>query len=139
VTFKPNTDDMREAPSLVILPLLQARGAKIRCCDPHGRVKAEELLPGVEWFANALEASEGADAIVLLTEWNEFRALDLKHLRSLMRGDVLVDLRNVYAPTLATAAGFTYHSVGKGAAHRATNGTTRRVPADHAAEAAPSL
>ncbi len=74
VTFKPNTDDMRDAPSLVILPMLQARGAIIRACDPQG----EGLLPGVGWFANAMEVAEGADVLVVLTEWNEFRAVDLK-------------------------------------------------------------
>ena len=113
VTFKPNTDDMREAPSLVILPMLQARGATIRACDPQGRRNAEALLPGVEWFANPLETAEGADLLVVLTEWNEFRALDLKQLRKVMRGNALVDLRNVYQPALAEAAGLTYSGVGR--------------------------
>jgi UDPglucose 6-dehydrogenase len=81
VTFKPNTDDMREAPSLVIFPMLQARGARIRAYDPQGRSKAEELLPDVEWCDNALEVAEGADVLVVLTEWNEFRALDLNCVR----------------------------------------------------------
>jgi UDPglucose 6-dehydrogenase len=112
VTFKPNTDDMREAPSLVILPMLQARGASVRACDPQGRCKGEELLPGVMWFTNAVETAEGADILVVLTEWNEFRAVDLKQLRKVMRGDALVDLRNVYAPALAEAAGFVYRGVG---------------------------
>ena len=74
MTFKPNTDDMREAPSLVILPMLQARGATIRACDPQGRANAEAELPDVAWFANPLETAEGADVLVVLTEWNEFRA-----------------------------------------------------------------
>lgn len=113
VTFKPNTDDMREAPSLVILPMLQARGATIRACDPQGRERAEELLPGVEWFASPLETAKGADIIVVLTEWNEFRALDLKRLRETMRGDTLVDLRNVYSAELAEAAGFAYSGIGQ--------------------------
>src|SRR5665811_2147149 len=103
VTFKPNTDDMREAPSLVILPMLQARGATVRACDPQGRANAEELLPDVEWFSNPLEAARGADMLVVLTEWNEFRALDLAELRMVMRGDVLVDLRNVYTCLLYTS------------------------------------
>ena len=133
VTFKPNTDDMREAPSLVIVPMLQARGARIRACDPQGRAKGEELLPGVEWFANALETAEGADALVVLTEWNEFRAVDLKRMRNLMRGDVLVDLRNVYPPVLAAAAGFVYSGIGKGSLRQAANGTGRRSHA-HGAE-----
>jgi len=114
VTFKPNTDDMREAPSLVILPMLQAKGATIRACDPQGRTNAEAQLPDVAWFANPLETAEGADALVVLTEWNEFRALDLKQIRKAMRGDVLVDLRNVYSPELAEAAGFAYGGIGRG-------------------------
>ena len=116
VTFKPNTDDMREAPSLVILPMLQARGATVHACDPQGRANAEELLPGVTWFADPMEAAAGADIVLVLTEWNEFRALDLKKLRSAMKGDVLVDLRNVYAPKLAVEAGFSYRGVGRGQA-----------------------
>ncbi|TFH43898.1 MAG: UDP-glucose/GDP-mannose dehydrogenase family protein, partial [Lysobacterales bacterium] len=93
VTFKPNTDDMRDAPSLVILPMLLARGACVRACDPQGREKGAELLPGVQWFANALDAANDADVLVVLTEWNEFRAIDLGQLREVMRGKVLVDLR----------------------------------------------
>lgn len=114
VTFKPNTDDMREAPSLVILPMLQARGARIRACDPQGQTKAEELLPDVEWFGNPLETAEGADVLTVLTEWNEFRAVDLRALRRAMRGNVLIDLRNVYHPQLAKDAGFSYRGVGRG-------------------------
>ena len=118
VTFKPNTDDMREAPSLVILPMLQARGATIRACDPQGRANAEALLPDVEWFAGPREAVEDADVLVILTEWNEFRALDLSTLREVMRGNILVDLRNVYPPELAAAAGFAYTGVGRGGVER---------------------
>ena len=118
VTFKPNTDDMRDAPSLVILPMLQARGAIIRVCDPQGRSKGEELLPGVKWFANALETAEGADVLVALTEWNEFRAADLKQLHKVMRDNALVDLRNVYAPALAEAAGLAYRGIGRAAKGR---------------------
>ncbi len=78
VTFKPNTDDMRDAPSLVIVPMLQERGATVRVCDPQGRRQAEPLLPDVVWCESALEAATGADVLVTVTEWNEFRALDLK-------------------------------------------------------------
>ena len=113
VTFKPNTDDMREAPSLVIVPMLQARGARIRAYDPQGGPKAQELLSGVEWCASALEVPEGADILVVLTEWNEFRALDLKRAREVMLGNVLVDLRNVYPEALAEEAGFVYHGIGR--------------------------
>lgn len=115
VTFKPNTDDMREAPSLVILPMLQARGATLRAYDPEGRTNAEELLPGVTWCASPLEAVEGADVLVVLTEWNEFRALDLEAVRKAMRGKALVDLRNVYSQEMAQAAGFSYSRIGQGA------------------------
>lgn len=114
VTFKPNTDDMREAPSLVILPMLQARGAAVRACDPQGRANGEALLPGVEWFSSAFETAIEADIVVVLTEWNEYRALNLKDLRKLMRGDVLVDLRNVYQREHAEAAGFVYRGIGRG-------------------------
>jgi UDPglucose 6-dehydrogenase len=113
VTFKPDTDDMRDAPSLVICPMLQARGARIRAYDPQGRSKGGGLLTGVEWCESALQAAEGADVLVVLTEWNEFRALDLKHLRELMRGNVLVDLRNMYVEALAVEAGFIYQGIGK--------------------------
>ena len=81
VTFKPNTDDMRDAPSLVVIPMLQERGASIRAYDPQGRKYAESLLPGVEWCSNAIEAATSADIVVVLTEWNEFRALNLGALR----------------------------------------------------------
>lgn len=114
VTFKPNTDDMREAPSLVILPMLQARGAIIHACDPQGKKHGEGLLPDVKWFSSAAEAAKGADVLVVLTEWNEFRAADLQQLRATMSGNVLVDLRNVYQSALAESAGFVYRGIGRG-------------------------
>jgi len=113
VTFKPNTDDMREAPSLVIVPLLLERGAVVQAYDPHGRESAAVELDGVEWREGALEAAEGADVTVVLTEWNEFRALDLAALKAAMRGNVLVDLRNIYRPDLALEAGFEYTGIGR--------------------------
>ena len=113
VTFKPNTDDMRDAPSLVIIPLLQERGATIRAYDPEGRAQAEPLLPGVDWCDNASSVAEGADLLTVLTEWNEFRALRLDELRAKMSGDLLVDLRNIYQTNAATAAGFRYSGVGR--------------------------
>jgi len=116
VTFKPNTDDMRDAPSLVILPLLAERGARLRVYDPQGRKQAEPMLPGVAWCANALEAAEGADAAVILTEWNEFRALDLAKMKSRMRGDVLIDLRNVFRPSLVQENGLRYTDIGRSSA-----------------------
>ncbi|MFN3869483.1 MAG: UDP-glucose dehydrogenase family protein [Hyphomicrobiaceae bacterium] len=113
VTFKPNTDDMRDAPSLVIVPMLIERGATVRVRDPEGRHQAEPLLPGVAWCDDAMAAADGADILVVLTEWNEFRAIDLEALRQKMRGDVLVDLRNIYSGKAARAAGFRYTGVGR--------------------------
>jgi UDPglucose 6-dehydrogenase len=113
VTFKPNTDDMREAPSLVIFPMLQARGARIRAYDPQGAGKAQESLPGVLWCESAHDVADGADVLVVLTEWNDFRALDLKRMREAMVGNVLVDLRNVYPQTLAEEAGLVYFGIGR--------------------------
>ncbi len=113
VTFKPNTDDMRDAPSLVLIPMLLARGATVRAFDPQGQENAQELLEGVDWCDGALQASEGADAAVVLTEWNEFRGLDLKALKNNMKGDVLIDLRNVYSAESARDTGFEYTSIGR--------------------------
>ncbi|MEM0987584.1 MAG: UDP-glucose/GDP-mannose dehydrogenase family protein [Pseudomonadota bacterium] len=113
ITFKPNTDDMREAPSLDVVPVLQAGGAEVVLCDPQGRREGEELFPGALWADDAYQAAKDADVVVLMTEWNEFRALDLKRLLQQMSGDVLVDLRNVYVPEEARAAGFHYSSIGR--------------------------
>ncbi len=113
VTFKPNTDDMREAPSLVIVPMLHERGATLRVYDPQGRKQAEPLLEGVTWCEDSLDAANGADILLVLTEWNEFRALDLQEARSRMSGDMLVDLRNIFNPSQASAAGLRYISVGR--------------------------
>jgi UDPglucose 6-dehydrogenase len=113
LAFKPDTDDVREAPSLTLIPMLQERGATVRGYDPHARENAEALLPGVVWCISALEAAEQADVTVVVTEWNELRALNLDSLRASMRGNVLVDLRNVYLPAQARAAGFTYAGIGR--------------------------
>ena len=113
VTFKPNTDDMRDAPALDILPALQKAGARVRAYDPEGMEEAEKLLPGIEWCCSAYDALTGADVATLLTEWNEFRALDLGRMRAVMKGHVVVDLRNVYNPDEITAAGFSYSSIGR--------------------------
>ena len=114
VTFKPNTDDMREAPSLTIVPAMVGAGAKVRLCDPKGRHEGEALLPGTAWHDSPYAAAEGADLVVLLTEWNEFRALDLPRLARVMATPRMADLRNVYSPAEAAKAGFTaYHSVGR--------------------------
>jgi UDPglucose 6-dehydrogenase len=113
VAFKPNTDDMREAPSLAIIPALQDAGATVRAFDPAAMREAAHQLPGVHWCRDAYDAAEGADVLVLITEWNEFRALDLARLGTLMRARVLVDLRNVYRPEDVRAAGFAYSSIGR--------------------------
>jgi UDPglucose 6-dehydrogenase len=113
VTFKPNTDDMRDAPSLTILPMLIERGARVQAYDPQSEAHAEAELPEVAWKPNAIAALEKADALVVLTEWNEFRGLDLREARNIMRGDVIVDLRNIFRPEMARDAGFRYLSVGR--------------------------
>ncbi len=114
LTFKPETDDMRDAPSLTVLPLLLEAGARIAAFDPAGIDMARPLLPGaVRYAENPLDAAKGADALVLLTEWNEFRALSAERLKNAMRGDVIVDLRNVWDPAAMREAGFRYHSIGR--------------------------
>ena len=114
VTFKPNTDDMRDAPSLTIVPALVGGGATVRVVDPQGRREGEALLPGVTWSDNPYDATQGADLLVILTEWNEFRALDLSKLARSMTAAKLADLRNIYAPEDAAEAGFAaYDSVGR--------------------------
>ena len=113
LTFKPNTDDMRESPSLDIVPRLIAGGARVRAFDPEGMDEARSLLDGVEWCDDAYATMPGADALVLITEWNAFRALDLTRARSMMGTPVIVDLRNVYTPAEAVAAGFHYTSIGR--------------------------
>jgi UDPglucose 6-dehydrogenase len=114
VTFKPNTDDMRDAPSLDILPALQAMGATVQAYDPEGAKEASHMLPGVAFKTGPYEAAEGADALVILTEWDQFRALDLDRLKLLMAAPVVVDLRNVYKPSEMVRHGFTYASIGRG-------------------------
>jgi UDPglucose 6-dehydrogenase len=113
VTFKPNTDDMRDAPSLVIVPMLLERGANVRVFDPQGKKQAASLLQGVTWCQSALEAADGADVLAVLTEWNEFRALDLKEASRRMQGKALVDLRNIFSPTAAGDAGLSYRGIGR--------------------------
>jgi UDPglucose 6-dehydrogenase len=115
VTFKPETDDMRDAPSLTILPILQEAGATIRAYDPQGKHEAEKMLPGVHWAGDAYAALEGADASLLLTEWNEFRSLDLTRVKSLLKQPLMIDLRNVYKPAEMKKEGFAYISIGRAA------------------------
>jgi UDPglucose 6-dehydrogenase len=116
LTFKPNTDDMRDAPSLVILSRLVEAGAVIRAFDPAGIAEAQKLLPELVYCSDAYAAIEGAEALVLLTEWNEFRALDLARVGRLLMTPLVVDLRNIYRPAEMTAAGLCYVSIGRPAA-----------------------
>jgi UDPglucose 6-dehydrogenase len=114
LTFKPETDDMRDAPALSIVARLAGDGATIRAFDPEGMQQARPLLPEcVTYCRDAFDAAQGADALVLITEWNEFRALSPTRLRDTMRGRVMVDLRNVYDPAAMRQAGFEYHCVGR--------------------------
>ncbi|HEY8353175.1 MAG TPA: UDP-glucose/GDP-mannose dehydrogenase family protein, partial [Sphingomonadales bacterium] len=115
LTFKPNTDDMRDSPSLAIIPALQRAGAQIAAFDPVGMEEARKLMPDIDYCEDSYAALEGADALVIITEWNQFRALDLARARSIMRGNVMVDLRNVYGRADAEKFGFRYVGVGKGA------------------------
>ena len=112
LTFKPNTDDMRQAPALDIIPALQAMGARVQAFDPEGH-EARQLLRDVEFTDGPYEATANADAVVILTEWDQFRALDLDRIKSLMRTPVMIDLRNVYKPHELRDRGFTYASVGR--------------------------
>jgi UDPglucose 6-dehydrogenase len=113
VTFKPNTDDMRDSPSLDIIPALQAAGARVTAFDPEGMDEAEKLLPGVNWAKGTYEAMAGADGVVILTEWNQFRALDFSRMKATLKRPLLVDLRNIYTPREVADTGFEYHSVGR--------------------------
>jgi UDPglucose 6-dehydrogenase len=115
LTFKPETDDMRDSPALPIVARLIGDGAQVRAFDPEGMEQARPLLPeGVVYCRDALDAAQGADALVVVTEWNQFRALSPTALASAMRGKVLVDLRNIYDPAAMRQAGFAYASIGRG-------------------------
>lgn len=113
LTFKPNTDDMREAPSLEIIPALQKAGARITAFDPAGTIEAESMFEDVSFVSGPYFCAEKADALVIITEWNEFRALDLDRLKSIMNTPVMVDLRNIYNAEDAKNAGFRYVSIGR--------------------------
>lgn len=113
LTFKPNTDDMRDSPSLAIVPALQEAGATIRAFDPQGMTEAKEMLPGVVFCGDAYETMEGADALAIVTEWNEFRLLDLERAKGLLSAPLMIDLRNIYKPDEIVKAAFDYYSVGR--------------------------
>ena len=113
LTFKPNTDDMRDSPSLAIIEALQRDGAVIQAYDPQGMEEAAPLLENVKFCEGTYETMEGADALVIVTEWNAFRALDLNRVKTLLTHPVLIDLRNIYNPREMEQAGFIYYSVGR--------------------------
>jgi UDPglucose 6-dehydrogenase len=113
LTFKPNTDDMRDSPSVAIAMALADAGVSVAAYDPEGMEFAKPLMPDVEMQPNAYAAIEGADAVVIVTEWDAFRALDFERIRQTCKSPVLVDLRNIYNPSEIRASGFTYVSVGR--------------------------
>jgi len=113
LTFKPNTDDMRDSPSIDIVRVLQDNGARVSAFDPEGRHQAEKMLENVEFAEDAYDAMQDADVLVLVTEWNEFRALDLERVKRLLKSPTIVDLRNIYRPDQMQAAGFAYTSIGR--------------------------
>ncbi|MCK5195322.1 MAG: UDP-glucose/GDP-mannose dehydrogenase family protein, partial [Desulfobulbaceae bacterium] len=113
LTFKPETDDLRDAPALTILPPLFEKGARIQAHDPQGMKEASRMFPGFIYVDNAYQACENADVVVLFTEWNQYRALDLQEIKAKMKTPIFVDLRNVYSPKQMKEAGFTYVGVGR--------------------------
>jgi UDPglucose 6-dehydrogenase len=113
VTFKPNTDDMRDSPSIDIIAGLQKYGGFIQAYDPEGMEEASQMMVDVNWCDSAYEAIEGADALVIITEWNEFRGLDMKRVKSLMNTPILVDLRNIYNPVDMAETGIAYSCIGR--------------------------
>jgi UDPglucose 6-dehydrogenase len=118
LSFKPETDDIRDAPSLTIVSKLIENGATVRAHDPQAMEEAQKLLPGVKYCSGPYEACEGADAVVLMTEWNEYRALDLLRVKKALNSPIFIDLRNVYRPTAMKHLGFNYYSVGRTSAER---------------------
>ncbi|MBL8670967.1 MAG: UDP-glucose/GDP-mannose dehydrogenase family protein, partial [Alphaproteobacteria bacterium] len=123
LTFKPNTDDMRDSPSLVIVPTLQDAGATVRAFDPEGMGEARKMLSNaVVWCDDAYAVADGADVLVIITEWNEFRALDLERLKRSMKRPLIVDLRNIYTMDEMRTAGFTYVSIGRSEVRQAAAG-----------------
>jgi UDPglucose 6-dehydrogenase len=114
LSFKPNTDDLREAPSLTVIPALLAKGAKVRVYDPVSMPKAKPLFSKARFCKDAYEAAQGADAVLLLTDWNEFKQIDFSKLKSLVRGAVVVDGRNMYDAQELAEKGFAYYGMGRG-------------------------
>ena len=124
LTFKPNTDDMRDSPALDIIPALQAAGAQVRAFDPAGMEEAKRHLADVVYCDGPYHTMDGADAVILITEWDEFRALDFRRVKELLKSPIFVDLRNVYRPAAMAEQNFQYHSIGRGSA----DGDPRKHP-----------
>jgi len=114
LAFKPNTDDMRDAPSLVIIEGLQKKGAGVKVFDPESMEGAKKMLKNVEYCENAYDAAQGSDALIFITEWNQFRMLDMEKIKALLRSPVVVDLRNIYDPQYMRKLGFIYSCIGRG-------------------------
>lgn len=127
IAFKPNTDDVRDAPSLVIVPELQKAGAKIAAHDPIAREQAEKHLTNIDWQEDPYDVAKDADVLVIITEWNEYRALDLKRIASIMKQKNLVDLRNIYKVAEAEEYGFDYVSIGRAAVNAGPKNKLRAV------------
>jgi UDPglucose 6-dehydrogenase len=127
LSFKPNTDDMREAPSLQIIPILQDDGAQIAVFDPVAMTEAKKHLHDIEWAEGPYEVAQGADVLVIITEWNEFRGLDLARLGEIMNNKLIVDMRNVYKPSEMKHAGFTYISIGRPTVKAKESGKLKKV------------
>ena len=113
ITFKPNTDDMRNSPSIDIIPILINKGAHIKVYDPKGKKEGEKIFPDIEWCNSSIEAISSADALVILTEWNEFSSLTPEVFKENMRGNIIIDLRNIFEPSKIERAGFKYYSIGR--------------------------
>ena len=111
--FKPNTDDMRDAPSLDIIPALIAAGAAVKAYDPEAMEEASHMMTGIEYSENAYDAVQDADAVVIITEWDQFRALDMGRVKEALNSNIVVDLRNIYDPDDMAARGFQYTSIGR--------------------------
>ena len=113
LTFKPETDDMRDSAALMILPVLKEKGAEIVATDPHGIEEAKKIMPEIAYVSDAYEAMKNADCVVLMTEWNEYRSLDFEKVKKTMKGNIFIDLRNVYEPDHIRKEGFEYFGVGR--------------------------
>jgi len=133
LTFKPNTDDMRDAPSIAVIGALQDAGARVRAYDPEGMEQARSVLQDVDYAQDAYACARGADALVIVTEWDLFRALDLTRLKAALASPIIVDLRNVYRPDEMARRGFTYVSIGRPAEMGESNAPAADVKAPNAA------